>query len=87
MAKSGLEIIEITSTQMGAFAGNCLEVKSTDGKKYVVISTTAHSSLSDVQLEKIRRHVGLIVIDIPTIERYGGGGVRCMIAENYFEKA
>lgn len=26
----------------------------------------------------------LIVVDIPNIEKIGGGGVRCMLASNHF---
>ena len=33
------------------------------------------------QRRTLERHGGIVCVEIPTIERYGGGGVRCMLAE------
>jgi hypothetical protein len=34
----------------------------------------------------LEAHAALIAVEIPTIERIGGGGVRCMLAEIHLPK-
>lgn len=79
LMSTGKEVIEITSAQMMAYCGNVLEVDA--AQRAVVMSTTADAAFQPSQLEAIHRHAEPIVLSIPTIERYGGGGVRCMLAE------
>ena len=76
-------ILDITLEQMEQFAGNMLEVKSKLGQKYLVMSNTAYTSLTDNQISTIEKHLKILHIPIPNIEKYGGGSVRCMIAEIY----
>ncbi len=78
---SGKEIIELSYDQMNAFAGNMLQVKSKLGEKFLILSKTAYDSLDTGQIDKLSSYNKLIKADIPTIEKYGGGSVRCMIAE------
>ena len=78
---SGKDIIEISMEQMEQFAGNMLQVKSNLGEKYLIMSRSAYSSLSPDQIDNINKYSKIISIPIPTIEKYGGGSVRCMIAE------
>lgn len=73
------EVIEITWTQMSSFCANVLELEGTE--PILMMSRTAHDAFSQAQLEKIQSFVKPVVVDIPTIEKYGGGGIRCMIAE------
>lgn len=80
-AKTGHEIIEITMDQMFQFAGNMLQVQSKEGKEFLIMSKRAHDSLGTRQLERLRAHTELLVIPIDVIETYGGGSVRCMLAE------
>lgn len=80
------EIIEINFAQMEAFAGNMLQVQSLDGTKYLVMSKTAYNSLKEDQISKIKSLTDIITPDIPTIEKYGGGSVRCMMAEIFLPK-
>ena len=75
------EIIEITLEQMNAFAGNMLQVQSNEGAYYLVISDTAYKSLTKDQIKRIKQHTEILVPQINTIEKYGGGSVRCMMAE------
>jgi hypothetical protein len=77
---NGREIIEIGFAQMQAFAGNLLELAPADSK-LIALSTTAWASLEPVQRRALERHGLIVAADIPVIERYGGGGVRCMLAE------
>ncbi|RMG57739.1 MAG: amidinotransferase, partial [Bacteroidetes bacterium] len=41
----------------------------------------AHDSLEVWQLEKLQRYGGIVVGPLDVIEIYGGGSVRCMMAE------
>lgn len=79
--ETGKEIIEISIDQMNQFAGNMLQVASSDLTDYLVMSAAAYSSLEAKQIEKINSHTQIISLAIPNIEKYGGGSVRCMIAE------
>jgi len=81
ITSSGKEIIEISLAQMNAFAGNMLQVKSKLGEKFLVMSKTAYSSLDSSQIDRILAHNKIISPAIPSIEKYGGGSVRCMMAE------
>jgi hypothetical protein len=69
---------------MHAFAGNMLELKNMNGKKFIVISQSAWDSLNNEQHEQLRAFAQPIVIPVPTIEREGGS-VRCMMAEIFLE--
>jgi hypothetical protein len=77
---SGREIIEISPAQMLEFAGNLLELAPA-GTNVIALSTRAWRSLDPGQCRALERHGGILAADIPVIERCGGGGVRCMLAE------
>ncbi len=75
------EVIEISLQQMNQFAGNMLQVSNTDGKTFLVMSEQAILSLSDEQVSNLNQHTELLFSNIDTIETYGGGSARCMMAE------
>ena len=79
------EIINITLDQVESFAGNMLQVKNIEGKRYLVMSQNAFNCLTQEQKEIINKHTFIITADIPTIEKYGGGSVRCMMAELFLK--
>lgn len=79
IAGTGHEIIEISLEQVYSFAGNMLEVEGTGGQSYLVMSQAAFHSLSKDQITQINQHSEIIAIPIPTIEKYGGGSIRCMM--------
>lgn len=81
LRNSGKEILDISFEQMCDFAGNMMELKSTDGQALMVLSQTAKSSLNKDQLALLEKHCSLVVPEIPVIETVGGGSVRCMICE------
>ncbi len=81
LAFTGHELILISVAQMHSFAGNMLQVKNIAGNKYTILSTAAIRSLHYSQIDAITKHSELISLDIPTIEKIGGGSTRCMIAE------
>ncbi|MBP6663438.1 MAG: amidinotransferase [Paludibacter sp.] len=77
----GKEIITISEKQMHNFAGNMLQVENADGSQFLVMSQSAYDSLNQFQIYRLNAYNELIVVDIPTIEKVGGGSVRCMMAE------
>jgi predicted GNAT family N-acyltransferase len=81
MEESNRELIEISFEQMVAFSANILEVKNNKGDPFILLSTTAAGALTRNQKKKLEQHATLLPASIPTIERHGGGSVRCMIAE------
>lgn len=78
---TGKEIIDISLEQMGAFAGNMLQVRNTDGETILVMSEQAYRSLTPSQVKHLEAHTRLLYSPIETIETYGGGSARCMMAE------
>jgi hypothetical protein len=88
LKQSGKEIVEISLTQMlESFCGNMLEVQGPTGLPYLLMSTTAYGALTAKQRETILQHNQILHFPIPTIEKYGGGSVRCMVAENFLPLA
>jgi hypothetical protein len=75
------EIILITEEQVNNFAGNMLEVKGTDDRRYLVMSSSAHQSLTKKQIAQLEEHVTILSSSLDTIEACGGGSARCMMAE------
>ncbi|MGA2397653.1 MAG: arginine deiminase-related protein [Steroidobacteraceae bacterium] len=80
LAASGREIVEISLGQMQAFAGNVLEL-APPGSRVIALSTTAWGCLDAHQRRSLEKHGNVLTAEIPVIERFGGGGVRCMLAE------
>ncbi len=80
LAQTKHEIIDISYDQLNAFAGNMLEVKNKDGQEYLVMSQTAFDSLSNDQIKQISKYAEPLPVNIPTIEKIGGGSARCMMA-------
>lgn len=79
-ATTGHKVIAISYAQMKLFAGNMMEVKSKSGEAFVLLSQQAFHSLLPGQLDALCKFVEPIPLRIPTIEMYGGGSVRCMVA-------
>jgi hypothetical protein len=77
------DIIEITEMQMWGYAGNILQVHNRKKQPHIILSTTAANILSGSALDSLARHGKILSAPIPTIERLGGGSVRCMVAEVY----
>lgn len=75
------EVIDISINQMNHFAGNMLQVRTEDGEPLLVMSEQAFKSLLPAQIDRLKAHTDLLSIPIHTIETYGGGSARCMMAE------
>ena len=83
----GKEIITITEAQMHQFAGNMLQVRGNDDKRYLVMSKAAYDSLTKTQIAQIEKHCEILSSSLETIETCGGGSARCMMAEVFLPKA
>jgi len=81
------DIILITEDQVNNFAGNMLEVKGNDGKRYLVMSSSAYHSLTKKQISQLEQHVTILHSSLDTIEACGGGSARCMMAEIFLPKS
>jgi hypothetical protein len=78
-------IVLISVPQMRQFAGNLLELASARGP-LIAVSATAWKALDPAQRRVLKSHGEIVTAAIPTIERIGGGGVRCMLAEIFLPK-
>lgn len=81
LEKSGKKIIEISFDQVNKFAGNMLELRNGEGKKFLVMSATARKSLTSEQNRELSKTYRLLSPQLETIETNGGGSARCMLAE------
>ncbi|MDP4854142.1 MAG: arginine deiminase-related protein, partial [Saprospiraceae bacterium] len=77
--ETGKEIIPISMNQIAKFAGNMLAVKNEKGERLLIMSQTAFESLSLSQITRIESFSKIVKGNIPIIEKYGGGSVRCML--------
>jgi hypothetical protein len=86
LQSDGKEILNISRDQVEQFAGNMLEVKGEGEKNYMVMSTCAYKSLTPSQVSILEKSLIILHSDLSTIEKYGGGSARCMLAEIYLKK-
>lgn len=74
------ELIELDYDQMNNFLANSFEVRNDQGESILLMSDSAFKSLKKEQIDKVNNFSRIVSIPIPTIEKIGGGSVRCMIA-------
>jgi hypothetical protein len=86
LKENGKEIILITEAQMNNFAGNMLEIRGANDKRYLVMSAAAHQSLTPKQMEQLEKHAEILSSSLDTIEACGGGSARCMMAEIFLPR-
>ena len=83
---SGREILEIGHEEIAQFAGNLLELGTWDealgDSRVLVMSEAARRALGREKYAQLSGGTdAVLAVPIPTIERLGGGSVRCMLAE------
>jgi len=83
-ADTGKEIIKISYQQMEQMAGNMIQLKNQQGENIQVMSEQAFHSLNDTQITRLLMNNQIVYSDLATIEKYGGGSARCMIAEIFY---
>lgn len=81
LERTGKIILDISFSQTLAFAGNVLELCNETGEPVLAMSQRAWHSLNVEQKELLTRYVKPVIAQLDTIETFGGGGARCMIAE------
>jgi len=86
LAGTGREIIEIGLDEIGRFAGNMLELGTWDealgDSRVLVMSDSARRALKPATFARLSGCTDTVLaVPVPTIERLGGGSVRCMLAE------
>ena len=86
LAAAGRELVELDRAQMNAFAGNMLALRSVHGTPIVALSDTAWNALDASRRAQLGRHGGIVTAALPTIERCGGGSLRCMLAEVFLPR-
>jgi hypothetical protein len=82
----GRELIAIDRRAVRAFAGNMIELSGRDAhgrtEPLLLMSAAAEAGLDAPQRTRLRSwYAQQCVVAVPTIERVGGGSVRCMVAE------
>ena len=87
LKSDGKEVVFITEEQVAKFAGNMLQVRGANDKRYLVMSTSAYTSLTQAQLDKIQKHCEILHSNLDTIEACGGGSARCMMTEVFLPVA
>ena len=87
LKEDGKEIIDITEAQVNQFAGNMLQVKGKDDKRYLIMSQAAYDSLTPSQIQTLEKHTDILSSSLHIIEACGGGSARCMMAEVFLPKA
>ncbi len=78
---TGRDVIEISVAQMRDFTANILEIGTAAGRSVIAMSARARQALTPDQARRLQACADIVAVPIPTIERVGGGSVRCMIAE------
>jgi hypothetical protein len=83
---AGRAVVEIDAAEMNGFAGNLLALRSLQGEPLIAGSEAAWAALAPDKRRALERHGTPVAAPIPTIERLGGGSVRCMIAEIFLPR-
>lgn len=86
LGRNGRDVIAIDSAEMKGFAGNLLALRSSGGQPVIAMSEAARDALAPEKLRRLERHGAVSAVPIPTIERLGGGSVRCMLAEVFLPR-
>lgn len=78
------EVVEFSLAQLQANCCNALEIVGKDEERMLTMSRAAYDALSDAQRALIEKHYGTLILpDLATLEKYGGGSARCMLMEMF----
>ena len=87
LKEDGKEIVEISENQVNSFAGNMLQVLDRNNNYVLIMSESAYNVLTPTQKNIINKYAKIVFSSLNTIETYGGGSARCMMAEVFLPKA
>ena len=74
-------ILNLSIKQVKNFSGNALVVRNISNESKLLISSSGLKALDLIQIKFIEKYYDIVEISIPTIEKIGGGSVRCMLLE------
>ena len=75
------KILNLSIEQVKNFSGNAIVVRNIKNEAKFLISTSGLKAFDLIQKRFIEKYYDIVDINIPTIEKIGGGSVRCMILE------
>ena len=75
------KILYLSTEQVKSFSGNALVVRNINNEAKFLISSSGLKALDLIQKRFIEKYYDIVDINIPTIEKIGGGSVRCMLLE------
>ena len=75
------KILYLSLEQVKNFSGNAIVVRNTNNEAKFLISSSGLKALDLIQKKFIEKYYDIVDINIPTIEKIGGGSVRCMLLE------
>jgi hypothetical protein len=81
LQRNGRRVIPVSLAQMASFCCNALLLQTTEGQPRILLSETAWNAFEAYQQLWIAEVAEPLILRIPTIEKIGGGSVRCMLAE------
>jgi hypothetical protein len=84
LEKIGAKVFELDSKAVKGFSGNCFEAKTDGDKNAFIISQSGLDNLPTDFRQFIEANLVICATDIPTIEKFGGGSARCMVAGIYY---
>ena len=86
LKKTNKAIVELSLGQVDHFAGNMLEAKNKANESFLIMSSRAYKAMNEAQITQIQQHSQIIHAPLTTIENYGGGSARCMLAEIFLPR-
>ena len=75
------QILNLSIEQIKKFSGNAILVTNINNEDKLLISSSGLKALDLIQIRFIEKYYDIVDINIPTIEKIGGGSVRCMLLE------
>ena len=86
LKKTNKAIVELSLGQVDHFAGNMLEAKNKANESFLIMSSRAYKAMNQSQIIQIQKYSQIIHAPLTTIENYGGGSARCMLAEIFLPR-
>jgi hypothetical protein len=86
LGRDGRDVVDIDTGEVNGFAGNLLALRARGGGAVIAMSEAALGALAPAKRRRIEQHGSIVAVAIPTIERLGGGSVRCMLAEVFLPR-
>ena len=86
LQRHGKQVIDIDYRQMAHFCGNVIELADAAGNAVFAMSSRAWQAFTPQQQATLAANGTVVHAPLDTIEHLGGGGARCMVAENFLPR-